>query len=261
MRLANPATPHWRLSSVRPLVRYVDEEQAVIDTHVATLPAVPAPDRYAPSDLVEVLVEITGADGFHDEGHTALRLVHGEGSVRFDLVQPQRWWPAGMGDQPLYEMTVSLAVGETILDQRSITLGLTSVRREGEDRPLPNLLVNGQVCAIRSVLPVDRIDESQLLPATGDSILLVRDHYGPDVLYQAADRAGILLIQCVPIHPAGTPESELAAQVDRLAAHPSLAGWFVGHLGRLSDDVAEQIRTLDPTRSVFRELPVTQPAA
>lgn len=251
----------WRLSSVRPLVRYVDEDQAVIDTHIYTLPALPTPERFAPSDTVELLVQIRGADGFHDEGTTAVRLVHGEGSVRFDLVQPQRWWPAGMGEQPLYELTVSLASDERLIDQRRLNLGLTSVRREGEDAPLPRLLVNGRACTIRSVVNVDRIDENQLLPASGDSILLVRDHYGPDVLYEAADRAGVLLVQCVPVHEDATPETDLTAQVDRLSAHPSLAGWYVGHLGSLSDRVAELLRTLDPTRSVFRELPMGTAAA
>ena len=105
-----------------------------------------------------------------------------------------------------------------------------------------------------------RIDERHLLPATGDSLMLVRDHYGTDLLYQAADRAGILTLQCVPIHPLGEPERDVDDQIDRLAAHPSLAGYYVGHLGQLSDELARRIRALDPTRTVFRELPVDHAA-
>ena len=107
---------------------------------------------------------------------------------------------------------------------------------------------------------VDKIDEHSLLPATGDSLLLVRDHFGAEVLYEAADRAGILLVQCVPIDAEGKLELSVAEQVDRLASHPSLAGYFVGHLGKLTGKVAEALKLLDPTRSVFLNFPLTEAA-
>ena len=245
-----------RLSSVRPLVRYVDEEQAVIDTHVFAAPSLPGDDR-PPNPTVDINVEINGSDGFHDEGETRLRLVDGSASMRFEVIQPQRWWPAGMGDQSLYELTVNIVFNDELVDQRTVTMGLTSVRRDGPAaNPSMALLVNGQVCEIQSIVVMDRVDERALLPVTGTSLLLVRDHYGPDLLYDAADRAGILLVQCIPIHPDGRPEVDVASQINRLSAHPSLAGWFVGHLGQISDEVAGHIQSLDPTRTVFRDLPV-----
>jgi hypothetical protein len=121
-------------------------------------------------------------------------------------------------------------------------------------------LVNGQPCALHSVVTVDRVDENQFLPATGDSLLLVTDHYGPELLYQAADQAGILLMQCVPLDPQAEPERMVREQIDRLTPHPSLAGYFVGHLGRLSDQLAKRLKQLDPTRPIFRQVP-GQPAA
>lgn len=271
-------TDRRHITALRPLVRYVDERQAVIDVQIAVGP--PATTATATTPLgattarsaaagsaaaqVELLMQIVGADGFIDEGRTVLDLRNGEGTARFEVVEPQRWWPAGMGEQPLYELTLSLVRGDELVDTRHVTLGLTSIRPAlgDPDSPEPQLLVNGQICAVRSILPVDRVDESQLLPATGDSLLLVRDHYGPDLLYQAADRAGILMVQCVPIHPEARPELDVARQVDRLAAHPALAGWFVGHLGRLSDHVAARLSALDPTRNVFRQFPLpVEPAA
>jgi len=250
---------------LRPMVRYVDAEQAVIDVQVIHPKAHHAPIHEVKGldTLVELWMQITGSDGFVDEHRTPMRLQDGTGSARFEVVEPQRWWPAGMGDQSLYELTLSLVgARDEVLERRSATIGLTSVRADNTDDDVdaPRLLVNGEICEVRTVLPVDRIDERALLPATGDSLLLVRDHYGPDVLYRAADRAGILLVQCVPIHPEGYPEVGVGAQVDRLSEHPSLAGWFVGHLGRISDDVADRLRKLDPTRSVFRRFPV-EPAA
>ena len=246
-----------RMKSMRPLVRYVDEDQAVIDAHFATTLAWSTVDqKNAPN--IEVLIEIKGPDGFQDETRMPVELVGRTGHVKFDLVQPERWWPAGMGKQALYELSINLVINNEPVDRQTVTLGLTSVRHntDAEKTDLPALLVNGQLCDIHSVVMVDQATEDQLLPATGDSLLLVRDHYGPEVLYDAADRAGILLVQCVPIHPEGQPEVEVPTQVERLVRHPSLAGWFVGHLGRLSDRIAGHISTLDPTRSVFRQIPV-----
>lgn len=248
------------LRSVRPLVRYVDQEQAVIETHFAAGSPVEIAPMGRSQHKVEVMIEINGNDGFHDEGTIALELQDGHGAVRFDLVQPQRWWPAGMGKQQLYQLTISLIFRDEIIDSHETTLGLTSIRVPKaqtvpyDNEPVP-LLVNGRECDIHSVVSIDASDEQKMLPAAGDSLLVVRGHYGPDVLYDAADRAGILLIQCVPIHPQGTPESEVQNHVDRLVRHPSLAGWCVGHLGQTAQSTAETIQTRDPTHGVFMNIP------
>ncbi|MEQ9454526.1 MAG: hypothetical protein RLN76_08035 [Phycisphaeraceae bacterium] len=248
-----------RLGSVRPLVRYVDECQAVVDAQFTVLPPVPG-DGYAEAvpAAVDVMVEIDSTDGFHDEGQTRAPLDDDlVGRVRFDLVEPDRWWPAGMGGQSLYELTVSLMDGEEVVDRQSVTIGLASVRREaGENVAGPPMFrVNGKSCQLETVLMIDRIDERQLLPATGHSLLFVRDHFGTELLYQAADRAGILLLQSIPIDPEGRVEASVLRQIDRLAGHPCLAGWYVGHLGDVSDVVAEHLSALDPTHQVLRALP------
>lgn len=249
-------TKELRLTSVRPLVRYVDEDQAVIDTHFHTAGPIPKAQAGFTGEA-DVHITIRGLDGFHDEGRTRTPIHHGEGSVRFEVVHPSRWWPAGMGEQPLYELTLRLLEGDNVTDQRTVTIGLTSVRSDSDesDTEHPTFLVNGQHCRIQSVVMVDRVDENTLLPATGDSLLLIRDHYGPELLYEAADRAGVLLIQSVPISAKGRPSLEVADQIDRLAAHPSLAGWFVGHLGDVRDTVTQRIKALDPTHTVFERFP------
>ena len=249
--------PHVRLHSVHPLVRYVDQEHAVIDAHFSTLPSLDRPFAQPASRAVKVSIAIDGADGFHDEGESRLQLQQHCGSVRFELVRPERWWPSGMGEQALYRLTLHIddpGYGDA---ETSLTFGLTSVRRDRVlgDGFAPSLLVNGQICDFDHVVVVDRVDEDQLLPATGDSLLLVRDHFGPEVLYEAADRAGILLIQCVPLHPDAGWETSVADQIARLVSHPSLAGYYVGHLGAMSDRIATALRKHDPTRTVFRRLP------
>ena len=58
--------PLIRFNAVRPLVRYVDEDQAVIETHFA-ITNWPATGFTAPASHAIVLVEIKTSDGFHDE--------------------------------------------------------------------------------------------------------------------------------------------------------------------------------------------------
>ncbi|MEM9414132.1 MAG: hypothetical protein AAGA29_01480 [Planctomycetota bacterium] len=253
-----------KIASIRPLVRYVDHEQAVVDTHITTLPALPGDTTHRTADhpVVYVMAELEGADGFHDEGCGRLALKHEgdhyEGGFRFGIEQPRRWWPSGMGEQPLYTLSISLIVGDEVADRQDVQIGLASVRRDrvlGSDLP-PSLLVNGQICEVVEVLVVDQIDENQLLPANGESLLLVRDHFGEERLYQAADMAGVLAVQAVPIDPLADPMAQVYRQVDRLAGHPSLAGYYVGHLGELSEPVAEKLRVLDPTRAVFTRFPL-----
>jgi len=257
-----------KIDSVRPLVRYVDNQQAVIDTHIVTRAGLPLDEihRTADAPIAYVMAEIDGADGFHDEGCGRLYLKQCgsrlEGGFRFGIDAPQRWWPAGLGDQPLYDQVIRIIVGDKVTDETKLKIGLASVRRGrvlGRDLP-PSLLVNGHICEVLEIVTVDRVDEHQLLPANGESLLLVRDHYGNDLLYQAADMAGILAVQAVPIDPEGDPATQVREQVNRLTAHPSLAGYYTGHLGELKDTVTRCLRELDPTRAVFDRFPLVDDA-
>ena len=249
-----------RLDWLRPQVRYVDDERAVIDTCFAARPPVAehahdhSPDRYA----LDVEIDIDGADGFHDEGACRLTVEQHRGRMRFEIVHPERWYPAGMGEQPLYHLGLTVGDDRRGFDRLEVDFGLTSVRRDqvfGPDLP-PALLVNGRICAVESVLPVDAADAAALLPAHGETILFVRDHYGDDTLYRAADRAGILMVQSVPLDPGACFATAVADAVDRLGSHPSLAGWYVGHLGDAREGVTRVLRKLDPVRPVFQRFPL-----
>ncbi|WP_428389218.1 hypothetical protein [Mucisphaera sp.] len=246
-----------RLGSIRPLIRYVDQHQAVIDTQFQTLPPVPTDGvNLTPPAAVDVYVEINSLDGFHDEGQTRTPLDENHnGRIRFDLVEPERWWPAGMGHQNLYELKLTLLENDEPLDEQTTTIGLTSVRQEPEQNTAgsPSFLVNGKPFHFDNVLTIDRIAEQKLLPATGQSLLFVRDHFGTELLYEAADRAGILLLQSIPLDAEARVEDTIRQQIDRIAGHPCLAGWYVGHLGDLSDTIAQQLTRLDPTHQIIRQ--------
>jgi Glycosyl hydrolases family 2 len=243
-----------RIESIKPLVRYVDEGQAVVEVQVTLSGSLPAGEEDAPVRRVEALVEVDSADGFHDEQTFKLDKNAKAPTLRFDLVRPRLWWPAGMGEQSLYELKVTLLVNRRASDEAVAALGLTSVRGRELNKG-GELSVNGRSYRIEDVIAVDLRDEEAFLPVGGGSLLVVRGHYGPDVLYDAADRAGIMLVQCVPIDPEGLPENRIAAEVDRLAGHPSLAGWYVGHFGKMIERMAFCLGALDPSRSVFRRVP------
>jgi len=243
-----------RFANVRCLVRYVDTDQAVIETRYTVRSH--RTHELARHDVV-VQIDVTSGDGFHDTELCTLRPHERRGLMRTQLVRPDLWWPAGMGEQKLYDITASLLLDGEPVEQRSVTLGMASVRH---NHPVPtgipeHLLVNGQEFPIDHIITVDEPDERALLPISGASLVVVRGHYGPDVLYDAADRAGVLLIQCVPIDPDGEPVRAVEPAIQRLSSHPSLVGWYVGHLGPLAEPTEHHVRQLDPQHPVFYQLP------
>ncbi len=258
--------------SIRPLVRYVDREQAVIDIRVTLhrrrdIGSTQATDLELP---LELFVDVKGPDGYAYEHHAHLDLQDNTGMVRFEMGDPQRWWPTGMGQQPLYDLSVVVLFEDDVIDQWSNTIGLTSVRPMTKHISLAHnthtaamglpldeqaiLLINGHECSIRTVVPVDPPDEQQVLPVGKHCLLIVRGHYGPDELYNAADRAGTLLVQSIPPTHDIDADPSIGVQIDRLAGHPSLAGWLVESDDTDSDRLAAHVHDLDPTRGVLRYL-------
>jgi beta-mannosidase len=167
------------------------------------------------------------------------------------IEDPQLWWPNGMGEQPLYELNVSVVCDKTETDRRTQTLGLRTI--ELDRSPLSDgsrfgVRVNGQLvfCKGANWAPAD------LIPARVDAaryrelVLAARDAhftmfrvngvglYESDEFYDACDRAGILIWQDFIFsddYTNQTPEflarvrDEASKQIKRLRHHPSLALW------------------------------------
>jgi hypothetical protein len=269
--------------SVRPLVRYVDEKVAVIETHVvlAAQDAVKEPKKTRKrAPLITLYIRMVGPGGRDYQHRTVLKTKQNMGVARFDMMDPDRWWPAGLGDQSLYRLTFAMLVKDEVVDTWQCTIGLTSVRSAGlggmDTDPLPApqepsdslaewlgsttqghamLLINGREYPVHSIIPVNPHDENRVLPVGGDSLLLVNNHFGFDLLYEAADRAGVLLVQSIPLAGNDPPAWDVHTEVDRLVRHPSLAGWYVAEESPIGDRIASEVHQLDPTRRVFRHLP------
>lgn len=58
------------------------------------------------------------------------RLWHTAGKLFIHLENARLWWPKGYGNQPLYDVEVTLARGDAILDQKRFRSGLRTVRLE-----------------------------------------------------------------------------------------------------------------------------------
>ena len=171
-------------------------------------------------------------------------LATGENRVEWtvDVPRPRLWWPRALGDQPLYDVTVEVVVDGRVSDVRSWRTGLRRVtlddfvcRVNGERLFLkglavgPTRLLAGEATAEEVAADVDRAVEAGL------DLLRVHGHVARPELYAAADAAGILLWQDLPLQwglrrSAKGPARRLArAAVDLLAHHPSIAVWCAHH--------------------------------
>ena len=191
----------------------------------------------------EVSVSVTAPDGreFRAEG--------AECSLTID--QPQLWWPAGYGDQPLYDVTVTLFDEQGELDTWKGRIGLRTmtVRREKDEWGESFChCVNGvDVFAMGA----DYIPEDNLLPrvnrertrrlledARAANMNAVRvwggGYYPDDYFYDLCDELGLLVWQdfmfaCAAYDLTEDFEKSVCAEfrdnIRRLRHHASLAVW------------------------------------
>ena len=204
-----------------------------IDTHIIRLTDAPA----------EVRVSVTAPDG---------TVLTGAGETcRIEVPDPQLWWPAGYGGQPLYQVEVELVSGGTRLDLWSRRTGLRTMtvsRVKSEHGESFSHCVNGvDVFA----MGMDYIPEDNLLPrvtpertrrlledARAANVNTIRvwggGYYPDDYFYDICDELGLLVWQdfmfaCAVYNLTEAFEETITAEfvdnIRRLRSHPSLALW------------------------------------
>ncbi|SNT65331.1 beta-mannosidase [Asanoa hainanensis] len=197
----------------------------------------------------------------HGTGHNAGRSVGQTGTatvnnstavVTLEVPGPRLWWPRGYGEQPRYDLEVTLTDSAgTKLDTWRQKVGFRSVRLDTtpDERGTPfTVVVNDQPIFVRGVnwIPDDafptRITRDRLRhrfrQATEANVNLLRvwggGRYESDDFYDLADEQGLMVTQDFLFACAAYPEeepfaSEIAAeaaeQVVRLSTHPSLLWW------------------------------------
>ena len=240
-----------RITALKALCREATDERAVLEFEASIDTASPEAAR-----LVTTVApgpghsgHGTGAGGTEDAQDHMLSA--GANTVRWRVAveQPELWWPRALGAQPLYEVDVRLSrttaggsgpgqPGPS--DRRSFVTGLRQVR-------FRNFIatVNGERLFLKGAnhAPVDRAladvspaaceRDVRLAAEAGLDLLRVHGHIGRPELYEAADRAGMLIWQDLPLQWGyGNVRRQAVAQarqaVNLLGHHPSIALWC-GH--------------------------------
>ena len=155
-----------------------------------------------------------------------------------DVPRPALWWPRTLGDQHLTTIGIEVLVGGAISDQRERRTGFREVAWNdfvcsinGERLFLKgaNLLPTRAGLANASADDV-RADVDAALDAGLDA-LRVHGHIADRALYNAADEAGLLLLQDFPLQweQARTVRRQAVLQaveaVNSLGHHPSIVQW------------------------------------
>jgi beta-mannosidase len=180
----------------------------------------------------------------------------GEATLRLPVGRPQLWWPAGYGEQPLYQVEVSLHEGDSpgagALDLRTYRMGLRTIElRQEEDEWGRSFafVVNGVPIFAKGSnwIPADsfptRITDEQLerlirsAAETHQNMLRVwgGGFYEEERFYDLCDRYGILVWQdfifACNMYPLNDDQflenvrQEVIQNVRRLRHRASLALW------------------------------------
>ncbi|WP_417480776.1 glycosyl hydrolase 2 galactose-binding domain-containing protein [Maricaulis maris] len=184
--------------------------------------------------------------------------------------EPDLWWPAGYGAQPLHELSARIG---TSTEKRQIgfrEIELLTGKVEAGARMA--LRVNGReiFCRGANWIPADALPgritrektEALLQSALDANMNMLRvwggGHYEPDWFYDFCDRHGLLVWQdfmfacnlypCDAAYLAGV-DGEVREQVARLSSHPSIALWcgdneLIGALNWFEESVKDRDRYL-----------------
>ncbi len=226
-----------RVARVRPLVTVADGGRGRVELHVDV-------------ERTRVEADLTLEARIGDV--RAVAAVDGtSGTVRLDVPDVELWWPRGYGEQPLYEVELTLTHGGVPLDAWRRRIGFRTVELDRSTDAYGTgftFVVNGTRLFARGVnwIPDDvfpsRITRERyrerLAQAADAGVDLVRvwggGIYESEDFYDACDELGLLVWQDFPFACAAYPEeqplrgeveAEARENVVRLMPHPSLVLW------------------------------------
>ena len=258
-----------RIASLKVLCREANDERAMLELEAVL-------DRPSPGIVrIETVVARDGSDGDTDAGAGAGKaagadraprevnheqdqvLSAGDNTVRWRVAveRPDLWWPRTLGPQPLYTVTVRVFDGEgpgaasAASDERSVVTGLRHIRVRnfiatvnGERLFLKGANLGPTRRDLAAATPEQLAADIRLAAEAGLDLVRVHAHISRPELYEAADRAGMLLWQDLPLQWGyGSVRRQAVAQarqaVNLLGHHPSIAVWC-GHNEPMALDLA-----------------------
>jgi beta-mannosidase len=205
------------------------------------------------------------------EHHHSQPLAAGENRVEWTVAVPgpQLWWPHSLGDQPLYDLHVEVRIVDGAGDPAPTTgrlsdevhrvIGLRSVTVKdwifsinGERLFLKGSNQGPTRMALAEATDEDLARDIDLARDANLDFLRVHGHVSRPAFYEAADAAGMLLWQDMPLqwgyHRSVRRQARRQARelVDLLAHHPSVFVWC-GHNEPIAIDPGSEGFT-DPKR-------------
>ncbi len=185
-------------------------------------------------------VELSEAVALGPGESKTVRLTAGEASWRL-------WWPAGLGERPLYRAGVVVTVDGLVSDAAETVVGVRTVRVP-DDARVATVAVNGEPLVLRIAewRPTDRLlrfDPARvervlrLALETGFNTIRVAADSGLErqPFYDLCDTLGLLVIQDLPLtgNLAAPPLDAVQAAVDGVVTatgnHPAVVAYVEGH--------------------------------
>lgn len=236
-------------------------------------------DRLVPLAHLEILVRVCYKGNILHEARDIFS--KSQATLHLNIKNPQFWWPAGLGEQPLYEITVDILSGRTCLEHVSRRIGLRqfAVERVTEGgATLSRVLVNRHPVFLKgaSWLPADlyvarltRVEYARLVKAAAVANMNILRVWGggvyeSDAFYDLCDEYGICVWQDLMLSAAQSepPSPELLASferearqnIQRLRHHPCLVLWCGGDGGEngvaegYQRVAAQEVASGDPDR-------------
>jgi beta-mannosidase len=222
------------IRSGRLFCRRATFERAVVVARVVLDAAAPREVNVATQVRAPGGAVVAEADGRHDLAAGENQL---EWEVEIDL--PMLWWPRSMGDQPIYDVTVTVSTGddhEPLI--RSWRTGLRSVdvddlrwRVNGESLFVKGITMGPQSNHLAELTPHELERDLMTTVDAGLDLVRIHSHITRPEVYSAADRLGLLIWQDLPLSGGYALSARRMAQrvaraaTDLLAHHPSISVW------------------------------------
>lgn len=213
-------------------------------------------ERLAPAVQVEILVRVCYKGNILHEARDIL--AKERVSLRLNIKNPQLWWPDGLGEQPLYEITVDILSGRTCLEHVSRRIGLRHFRVETveqDGKVIRRFFINRHPLFLKgaSWLPADvyaarltRVEYARLIKAAAVANMNVLRVWGGgvyerDAFYDLCDEYGVCIWQDLMLSEAQAEKPDEATRaaftreadqnVRRLRHHPCVMLWCGGDGG------------------------------
>ena len=202
---------------------------------------------------VDALVQIEALgenfSGYKDTVAAKTTLAPGPNKVTLKLKidNPQLWWPYShpeLGKPNLYRANAAITVNERATDRASQVFGIKEIKLTEQAPEAFFWYVNGKRLSFRgtnsipteyySKLTPEYLDDFfQILKANNMDILIVHDHQAPPMVYDKADREGMVILQnftliwgfspCDFVRPNGDPKLTSNEEViGRMATEASM---------------------------------------